>query len=250
MNKVVVRTIPRTVRITVSEEEMPLSHPLKESIDSYWHSLMENGKAFHRGEVFPIREFTETEKELQVTLHRTDFAHFIYSKHHNLEDPYKCRVVVANALIVTSDQHVVLGQMNDVTANPGRVQLIAGGIDASDVKGNKVDIIGSLIREAREEVGIDLHDENTVMKIEPRYFVDWGNIALVYRIELAMDSTEFRAHYELFEKSLRDKGMIPEFSSIELLPAEPQSVVEFFEKDPRPKVDFLGDVLKRDVGIG
>ncbi|MGR3764181.1 NUDIX hydrolase [Rossellomorea sp. NS-SX7] len=247
MNMVTLHTMPTEVDITVSEDGMPLPHFLKESINSYWDSLIENGKPFHRGEVFSIKELTETKNELRVTLQRTDFAHFIYDKHFDLPEEFNCRVIVANALILTNDNHFVLGQMNSRTANPGRVQFIAGGIDASDVKGNRVDIMGCLIRETSEEVGIDLHDRTLVWNIDPLYIVHWGNIALVYLIKLKIDSSEFQAHYEKFESSLREKEMTPVFSSIQLLSAEPESVSDFLEHDDRPRVDFLGAVLKKAI---
>lgn len=247
MNKVTLNKIPADVAITVSEEGMPLPASLKESINAYWNSLLKKGRPFHRGDVFSIKELTETKDELRVTLQRTDFAHFIYDKHFNLPDKFKCRVIVANALILTRDNHFIMGEMNSRTANPGRVQFIAGGIDGSDVKGNTVDIMGCLFRETSEEVGIDLHDQNLVMNIEPRYIVHWDHIALIYLIKLNMDSAEFRAHYEIFETSLRDKKMTPEFSAIQLLSAEPESISRFLEQDERPRVDFLGDVLKREM---
>ncbi|QWC23716.1 NUDIX hydrolase [Bacillus haikouensis] len=247
MNKVTLNKIPGALAITVLEDGMPLPDSLKESINAYWNSLLEKGKPFHRGDVFSIKELTETENELRVTLQRTDFAHFIYDKHFNLPDEFKCRVIVANALILTRDNHFVMGQMNKRTANPGRVQFIAGGIDGSDVKENTVDIMGCLFRETSEEVGLDLNDQNLVLNIEPRYVVHWGNIALIYLIKMNIDSAEFLAHYEQFETSLRDRKETPEFSSIQLLPAEPESISRFFEQDERPRVDFLGDVLKREM---
>ncbi len=247
MNKVTLNKIPGDVAITVSEEDMPLPASLKESINAYWNSLLKKGRPFHRGDVFSIKELTETKDELRVTLQRTDFAHFIYDKHSDLPEEFKCRVIVANALILTNDNHFVLGQMNSRTANPGRVQFIAGGIDSSDVKGKTVDIMGCLFRETSEEVGLDLNDQNLVLNIEPRYVVQWGNIALIYLIKINMDSAEFRAHYERFETSLKDREMTPEFTSIQLLPAEPEPISRFLEQDERPRVDFLGDVLKREM---
>lgn len=224
---------------------LPLS--LQESINSYWESLIAGGEIFHRGELFSIKEIKEIGNELLVTLHRTDYAHFLFSKHCKIPDSFNCRVIVANGLILTKDNFFILGQMNNRTASPGRIQFIAGGIDQSDIYGDTVDIFGSLIRETKEEIGIDLNDQNLVLKVEPRYIVHWGSIALVYLVQLDIDSAEFRTQYEQFEKSLFEKGKEPEFSSIVLLSADYVSVSNFLEFDERPKLGFLANVLKKEM---
>jgi 8-oxo-dGTP pyrophosphatase MutT (NUDIX family) len=249
LNTVKINRIPTEVKITVSEDNMYLPLSLQESINSYWESLIENGKTFHRGDIFSIKDIKETKNELIVTLHKTDFAHFIYAKHCNIHEKYKCSTIVANGLILTKDNYYILGQMNKQTANPGLVQFIAGGIDGNDIKGDKVDIFGSLIRETKEEIGIDLNDRSLVLKVEPRYIVHWRSVALVYLIQLDIDSSEFRTRYQQFEILLNGQGITPEFSSIVLLSADYESVSDFLEFDDRPKLDFLSLVLKNEMNI-
>jgi len=42
--------------------------------------------------------------------------------------------------ILTSDGYFVIGEMNAFTSTPGRLQFVAGGIDASDLQGNVVTV--------------------------------------------------------------------------------------------------------------
>ncbi|MFS1512195.1 NUDIX hydrolase [Chengkuizengella sp. SCS-71B] len=249
MNKVTVKKIPINVKITVSEKHMDLPQSLQQSINLYWDSLIKSGETFHRGDIFSIKKIKETENELLVTLHKTDFAHFLYTKRHNIQEKFSCPVIVANGLILTKDNYYILGKMNNQTTNPTRIQFIAGGIDNNDIHGDTVDMLGSLIREAKEEIGIDLKEQNLVAKVEPRYLVHWGNIALVYFIQLNMDSLEFQNRYEQFEIALHEKGIDPEFSSIVLLSADSDSVSDFFKYDNNPKLDFLSPVLKEELKI-
>lgn len=229
MIMVKIKKIPTEVKITVSDKPMYLPAPLQESINLYWKSLIAGGKAYHRGEIFSIKEMVEMGNVLHVSLHKTDFAHFLFSRHCQIPSSFKCRVIVANGLILTRDNFLILGQMNYQTANPGRIQFIAGGIDGEDINGDTVDIFASLIREAKEEVGIDLTDQNLVLKVEPRYIVQWENIALIYVVQLAIDSFEFRKQYEQFENHLKEIGIEPEFSSIELLSADYTSVTNYLK---------------------
>ena len=247
MDSIQIRKIPPGLKITVSRERMVLPPSLQESIEAYWIVLEESGHSFHRGEIFSIKGMTETEEELHVTLERTDFAHFIYGKHCGLPEPYQCRIVAANGLIVTADGFYVLGQMNEHTANPGYIQFVAGGIDPADVKGNEVDMLGSLMREAKEEIGIAADDRNLVSRMEPRYLVDWGHIALIYLVQLTLSAGELQARYHEFEQSLRDRGMRPEFASLVYLSANERAVDDFFTEDARPKWPFLREVLESEL---
>lgn len=249
MNTVQIKNIPKKVKITVSDIPMYLPPSLQESINSYWDFLLASGEKFHRGELFTIKEMIENGNELLVKLHKTDYAHFLFSKHCKIPDSFKCRVIVANGLILTKDNYIILGQMNNRTATPDRIQFIAGGIDGNDINEGTVDIFGSLIRETKEEIGIDLNDQNLVLKVEPRYIVNWGSIALIYRIKLDIDSAEFKIHYAKFEKTLYENGVKPEFSSIVLLPADYTSISNFLKFDERPKLGFLSTVLKKELGL-
>ncbi|MFI8684826.1 NUDIX hydrolase [Rossellomorea sp. NPDC077527] len=249
MNTVQIKKIPSNVTLSVADDPFFLPESLQQSIDSYWAALHSEGKEFLRGEVYSIKRMSETENELQVTLHKTDYAHFLYSKNRNIPDSYKCRVIVANGVLVTKDNVFMLGEMNDWTSTPGRIQFVAGGIDEQDIHSSRIDISATLKREVGEEVGIDLDDPDVVSNIEPRYIVNWGNIALVYIIRLQIASVEFMSRYENFEQSLKEKGMNPEFASIVQLPADRESVAEFLRRDRRPRSDFLKAVLEKETGL-
>jgi hypothetical protein len=182
-----------------------------------------------------------SEVELKITLQKTDYAHFIFAKRFNIDDKYMCRVVVANGVILTKDGYFVIGEMNTFTSAPGKLQFVAGGIESSDVQGDEVDIFGSLSRESQEEIGINLTDSKLVSKVIPKYIVQWGSIALVYLIELAIDSHQLKLLYNNFESTLLSNGNNPEFSSIIFV--HPNNLSTFLKNDPRSKLEFLPDVL-------
>nr|WP_259545586.1 NUDIX hydrolase [Heyndrickxia oleronia] len=140
--------------------------------------------------------------------------------------------------------------MNSRTASPGRLQFIAGGIDESDINQQSVNIFKSLIRETKEEIGVDLTNSNLVEKVRPRYIVHWGSVALVYLIQLAIDRSELQNRYKQFEIALKKAGVEPEFSSIILLSADCESISNFLKYDNRHRLDFLSDVLKKELNMG
>jgi len=61
-----------------------------------------------------------------------------------------------SAVILTSDGAMLLIRMAARTANSGKVYAPAGSLDEADIKGSLVDLDGSIVREAKEETGLDL----------------------------------------------------------------------------------------------
>ncbi len=65
-----------------------------------------------------------------------------------------------SAVILSSDGAMLLIRMAAKTANPGKVYAPAGSLDETDIKGGRIDVEGSILREAREETGLDLSRGN------------------------------------------------------------------------------------------
>lgn len=242
-----IQPIPKSIQVTVNREELHLPYSLQESINTFWDSWTKEKPYLTRGDIYSISHMSLFEEELKITLQKTDYAHFLYSKQKlSADHRYKCRGVVANGVILTKDGYFVIGEMNTHTSTPGRLQFIAGGIDTSDIRGNVVNMFENLSRESQEEIGIDLTDSNVVSEVTSKYIVHWQSIALVYLIELIIDSHELKLHYDSFESKLLSKSIIPEFSSIVFVHANRLS--EFLKNDQRSKLDFLPKVLEQLSG--
>lgn len=242
----IINPIPQHIQVLVDREELQLPYDLQQSINACWDTVAKEKPYLTRGEIFTISHMNWTEKELQITLQKTDYAHFLFSKGLSFDHPYRCRGVVANGVFLTSDGYFVIGEMNTHTSTPGRLQFVAGGIDSSDLKGDVVDLLGSLHRESQEELGIDLTDSNLVASVIPEFIVQWQSIALIYQIELAIDSRQLQLHYENFESTLLGEGIAPEFSSIIFIHVDQLS--HFLKADPREKLEFLPRVLEQLCG--
>ncbi|MEK4038913.1 hypothetical protein MHH49_15385 [Paenibacillus sp. FSL F4-0122] len=238
----IIKPMPESIQVTVDRDELLLPYSLQQSINSFWDSLTKEKPYLTRGEIFSIKTMSLSEEELKITLQKTDYAHFMFSKLLNIDHPYKCRGVVANGVILTKDRYFVIGEMNTRTSAPGRLQFVAGGIEASDLQGDVVHMFGSLIRESQEEIGINLTDSKLVSRVTPKYIVQWQSIALVYLIELTIDSSQLKLHYDSFESTLLSRGITPEFSTIVFVHAN--YISTFLDNDLRCKLDFLPKVLE------
>jgi len=242
----IINPIPQQIQVLVDREGLKLPYDLQQSINAYWDIIAKEKPHLTRGEIFTISDMNWTEEELRITLQKTDYAHFLFSKGLSIDHTYRCRGVVANGVFLTSDGYFVIGEMNTHTSTPGRLQFVAGGVDRNDLKGDVVDMLGSLLRESQEELGVDLTDSNLAARVTPKFIVQWQSIALIYLIELVIDSRQLQLHYENFESTLFRDGITPEFSSIIFIHADQLS--EFLKTDPRDKLEFLPRVLEELSG--
>jgi len=83
----------------------------------------------------------------------TDFANFLAWRDFGFPDPSIVNCFAMGALC-TADGTYLLGRMAKYTANAGKVYFPAGTPDPGDVRGGKVDLIGSVSRELAEETGL------------------------------------------------------------------------------------------------
>ncbi|MBR0555204.1 NUDIX hydrolase [Ciceribacter sp. L1K23] len=67
---------------------------------------------------------------------------------------------------VSSDGAIIAVRMGERTANPGQVYCPAGSLDASDVVDGVCEVLGNMMREVREETGLDLRQADD----DGRYF--------------------------------------------------------------------------------
>ena len=88
-----------------------------------------------------------------------------------------------SAVILSSDGAMLLIRMAARTANSAKVYAPSGSLDEADIKGSHVDLDGSIVREAREETGLEL----SVAEAENRLFC-WrrgGLVAVFRRFQMA-----------------------------------------------------------------
>ena len=82
-------------------------------------------------------------------------------------------------MIISADGALMAIRMAHTTANAGRVYSPAGSLDGNDVRNGLCDLESNMMRETKEETGLDLGD----MAAEPDYHaVHMDNTVAVFRI--------------------------------------------------------------------
>ena len=251
MEELRLSAVPAVVRADVDARPLVLPQGIRRTIDAFWLEAAARNPSLFRGTVYTVTQVERRGRGLQVTLRPTDYAHHLYTTRVGLVPEYACRVLYAAGLVRTADGRLVFGEMAEGTANAGRLQGVAGGLDASDLREGALDLPGSLRREAREELGIDLDDGRIVQGWGARYLKEGGaanSLVVLYEITLAVPWLSLRERYDAFAQAIAAQGETPEFARLVVLEATPAAVERFLAEYPRRRVDYLEPLLRAACG--
>jgi hypothetical protein len=130
-----------------------------------------------------------------------------------------------------ADGAFILGEMGQHTSNAGRIYFPSGTPDPDDIRGDAVDIAGSVGREVLEETGLTSADYQTGAHWD--CVVSGAAIAMIRILDVAGSGEAVRARIE----ANLARQIQPELSAIHLVrgvsdltPAMPRFVTAFIEK--------------------
>ena len=246
MDDVHLGAVPPVLDLRLDPEPLRLPQRLAQRVDAFWRQASAIEPSLFRGPVYSVRKVERF--GLQVLCARlapTDYAHYLYSLRLGLPEAYACRVFYAAGILRTADDQLVCGEMAPHTAHAGRLQCIAGALDAADLREGSFDLDLSLGREVREEIGVDLDDPGLVAGVHRRHLKEGGagrSFVLLHEIKLRCTLESLLRHYRGFAQALPG-GQVAEFQDLCAVPREPWAVRRFLETDLRPRVDYLAPLL-------
>ena len=141
------------------------------------------------GRVLLMRDFAIRDSTLRGMYFEAGFAEFLAWRDWDFPDPAVVNCFAMGALR-GSDGAYLMGVMSDHTANPGRVYFPAGTPDPNDVRGETVDLLGSVMRELAEETGLTAVD----FSVAPGWHavVDTSRVAVMKRIDVPYPASDVR----------------------------------------------------------
>jgi 8-oxo-dGTP pyrophosphatase MutT (NUDIX family) len=123
-------------------------------IGAHWQSLVAANPALFNGRVLLQYERRIEAGVLHGRYLETDYSAFLAWRDFGWPDK-DIRNGFAMAALRTRDGAYLLGEMATHTANPGKVYFAAGTPDPADITPDgRVDLLGSLLRELEEEMGL------------------------------------------------------------------------------------------------
>jgi len=249
LKRIVIEKTPSIV--TVKYDSMPFELPekIKGKHEHFWNEQLEINPHFRNGEVFTIKSICRDSEELQITVAKTDYKHYLYTIRHE-EKVFPCKVIFTCVAVITQDNYIAFGKMNKHTSTPGRLQFTGGGLDESDLNGALFNLEKSIEKELIEEMGLSINSSYT--KSFRPMFVKHGGLndfwAVVFELNVNFTSNELQVILEKHNQNIMEKGEHPEFSEFLLVALDKESVHSFIQNDLSLKEEYLEPILKKYSG--
>src|SRR3954462_330888 len=146
-----------TLDLAVRPIVWPFAEERRDEIATHFAEKQRERPKIWNGRVLLGRDALFTDGHLAATYFETDFASFLAWRDWGFPDKDVFNGFGMGALRA-SDGAFVLGEMAQHTANAGRIYFAAGTPDLNDLRGDVVDIAGSVTREVEEELGLTKAD--------------------------------------------------------------------------------------------
>lgn len=244
MKPIKIEQAPTNIVVILGSDPLIIPTEIRTQHELFWKEQIKLNPSLRNGETFTITNINHTSEELSVTVAKTDYKHYLYTIHHP-DCEYPCKVLYTCAAVITSDQHIVFGQMNRLTSTPGRLQFTGGGLEESDLDGNRFSLEKNIGMEIKEEMGLDI-ESSSIRSCSPKFIKYKGTYdfwAVIYEVVVTQTAQEFQTMFFSHNQQLMDKGKQPEFDQLIFLPLEKIAIEAFIKNETSPMVDYLAPVL-------
>ena len=174
---------------------------LKKKIEKYWEHFSQKKPDLFNGNVLLVNNIKKSYKNFTINITIGNFAEIIYAK---LVRKIKRRGLFSGGYIITSDDYICF-----VKDNNNSINLVGGMATDEDLENNKYNPEQCLIREIKEELGIDIR--NKYFKYRLKYlryptgferFKKHYSVGLIYEIKTKYKKQDIR---DLFNNKKHDK---------------------------------------------
>ena len=207
----------------------PFAHARRDEIDAHFAEKRREKPELWNGRVLLGRNAVRSGDHLTADFFETDFASFLAWRDWGFPDPDVFNGFGMGAL-QSSDGAFLLGEMASHTANAGRIYFPSGTPDLDDIRGEAVDIAGSIVREVAEEAGLGGSDY--AMDAYWTCVFTSGSIAMIRVLHVAATGAALHARVTAYlaretEPELYAVHLVRATSDI--VPAMPRFVSAFLE---------------------
>ena len=199
-----------TLDLKVGPFDWPFAAERRGEIDAHFAEKQREKPELWNGRVLLGRNAVRAGDDLRADFFETDFASFLAWRDWGFPDASVFNGFGMGA-VKSSDGAFLLGEMGSHTANAGRIYFPSGTPDLDDLKGNTVDISGSVAREVEEETGLVPADYSADAHWD--CVVSGAAIAMIKVLNVALSGEELRARIEA-NLARQDQ---PELSAVHLV---------------------------------
>jgi 8-oxo-dGTP pyrophosphatase MutT (NUDIX family) len=148
-------TVRRVSRLdlVLKQRPWPFAEQKRAEIETHFARRQQEKPKLWNGRILMARNAVFTDDSFGAEYFEAGFADFLAWRDWGFPDGEVFNAFGMGALHC-ADGAFVLGEMADFTSNAGQIYFPAGTPDLSDLRGNLVDIPGSVTREVEEETGL------------------------------------------------------------------------------------------------
>ena len=157
------------IKVYIEDKKFKLPEEIQAKINDFWEKAVVETPGIWNGELMCVEKCVKQGNDLVITCNKTNYSHYLYDERIVLPKEYACSSLVAGCLLETSDNYYIVGELADNTSFPHCMQVSGGSADDDDIKDGKIDIFNTIIRECKEELNIDLQDQNQVENYGIKY---------------------------------------------------------------------------------
>ena len=146
-----------TLDLAVEPFAWPFAEQKRAEISAHFAGKQREKPKLWNGRILLGRDPVFAGERFSASYFETDFASFLAWRDWGFPDKGVFNGFGMGALL-SSDGAFALGEMGEHTANAGRIYFPSGTPDLDDVRGEALDIEGSVAREVEEETGLTAAD--------------------------------------------------------------------------------------------
>ncbi|MBR0825767.1 NUDIX hydrolase [Bradyrhizobium manausense] len=219
-----------TLDLAVKTMTWPFAEERRADIAAHFAEKQRERPQLWNGRILLGRDPVFDRDHFAATYFETDFASFLAWRDWGFPDKAVFNGFGMGALRA-SDGAFVMGVMGHHTANAGRIYFPSGTPDPDDVRDDRLDMSGSVVREVEEETGLIAADYRA--EADWHCVVTAAAIALIRIIDLDMPAEAIRTQIEANLAAQTE----PELSGVHLVrgtsdltPSMPRFVTSFIEQ--------------------
>lgn len=240
----------KKVNIIVEDKQVKLPEILRRKILKNFANMKKSGANIWNGDLLCVSDVDIGNSTVNLICRKSDYAHYLYGEHIGCPTEYECRNLSAGCFLETIDGYYVIGELDNTTSYPNMLQTTGGGIDKKDILSGKINVEQTIIREALEELNINLNDENTVLYNKLNYLFVSGEkeqpgVQFFSKAQIKMTSIEMEEYFQEYNNYLRANQLEVEFKKLHFLKRE-NAILEL-EKLNNPYRAYIKPLILADL---
>ncbi|KAB1115057.1 NUDIX hydrolase [Neorhizobium galegae] len=229
------------VRLVLGKSAITFPDGYRSKVEKHWARINDNGQFFN-GPVLAASSVTTDGSGPVVELSLTDYAHYLYAAQ-DLSHEFDCRAVFCAAAIVTSDNHLLFGEMAGHTSAPGQIQLPGGGVEMGT--DGELDARTCCQREVAEELGREFLREGARFRpVSLKYGGNLSTVGIFYALSLDMTTEQAQDSFARYQSEQLAAGALPEFDRLHAVKFDLKALNQFFRLNKDRIVDYLAPLLE------